>query len=96
MEYMEYQEVQVPEEIQAKLEKLREAQDLANPPILGAVGFFDWVNKMSKEEGWSVVWQGFNFPYLVLERKVFVMDEKVKEEVQKYHTNLLSRHIIDI
>ena len=81
MEYMEYQEVRVPAEIEDKLAKLSEAQDLENPPTLGAAGFFDWVNKMSREEGWSVVWQGFNFPYLVLERKASVVDEEAVKQV---------------
>ncbi len=90
MTYMEYREVRVPTEIEAKLEELSQAEGLQTPPTLGAAGFFEWVTKMSREEGWSVVWQGFHFPYVVLEREVIV------EEVQKYHTNLLSRHIIDI
>lgn len=83
MEYMEYQELRVPADIEEKLAKLTEAQDQANPPTLGAAGFFDWVNKISRKDGWSVVWQGFNFPYLVVERKVFALDQAVEKEKEK-------------
>lgn len=70
MSYMEYKEVQVPDEMRQKLDAMAKANDPANPPTLGAVGFFEWLNAFAKDEGWSAVWQGFNFPYLVLEREV--------------------------
>lgn len=74
--YMEYQEVQVPNEIQERLEKLSQEASPSTPATLGAAGFFTWLTKLSRDEGWRVVWQGFNFPYIVLEREVS------KKEVQ--------------
>lgn len=68
--YTEYKETQVPVEVVNKFNELVEAQDPNNPPTFGAAGLFDWLNKMSREEGWCVVWQGFNFPFIVLERDV--------------------------
>jgi hypothetical protein len=76
---MEYKEVEVPNDIQARLEELRENSSPEEPATLGACGFFEWVTKLSREEGWCPIWQGFNFPYLALEREV----EEEEEEVEK-------------
>lgn len=73
--HMEYKEVKVPEEVAQRLEEMASKGDAENPPTLGAAGFFDWLNELSRTEGWRAVWQGFNFPYIVLEREV------VSEEV---------------
>lgn len=70
MTYTEYQEVTVPQEIQDKLAELQQKADPANPATLSGAGFFDWLNKKSKEEGWRPVWPGFHFPFIVLEREV--------------------------
>lgn len=75
--YMETKEVKLPEEVAARLEELAQAGDPNNPPTLGEAGFFDWLNDLSKNEGWRAVWSCFNFPFLVLEREVPV------EEVEK-------------
>lgn len=69
MTYMEYEEVKVPDNIVAKIEEAREKGEVMT---LGDAGVFEWLNKLSREDGWRVVWQGFNFPYLVLEREVVV------------------------
>lgn len=75
MKYMEYKEVQVPEDVQQKLTELQESQDANTTPTLGAAGFFDWLNAISRDDGWHAVWQGFNFPYLVLEREVITEED---------------------
>ncbi len=67
MKYFEFKEVKIPEEIMQKLEKGAEA---GQPVTLGAAGVFDWLTQLSKDEGWRPVWNGFNFPFLVLEREV--------------------------
>lgn len=77
MSYMEYKEVQVPEKIQTRLEELSSTATPENPSTLGGAGLFDWLTSLSRDEGWRVVWQGFNFPFIVLEREV------VAEEVEK-------------
>ncbi len=76
MSYKEYKEVQAPKEVQDKFLEIQSGGDPKNPPTFGAAGLFDWLNKLSKEEGWNVVWPGFHFPFLVLEREV-------EEEVEK-------------
>jgi hypothetical protein len=93
MKYMEYKEVEVPSEVQARLAELQENSSPETPATLGACGFFEWITKLSREEGWRPVWQGFNFPYLALEREVnkprevFHQDEELvpnlEEEVEK-------------
>jgi hypothetical protein len=70
MSYTEYKEVEVPKEVQEKLMQLQQLSSPDQPATLSASGFFDWLNKLSKDEGWTAVWQGFNFPYIVLERQV--------------------------
>ena len=70
MSYMEYKEVKVPADVREKLDAMANAKDPANPPTLGASGFFEFLNALAKDEGWRAVWAGFNFPYLVLEREV--------------------------
>tara|TARA_R110002126_G_C10490983_1_gene504848 strand:- start:79239 stop:79472 length:234 start_codon:yes stop_codon:yes gene_type:complete len=70
MSYMEYKEVKVPDNVREKLDAMQQANDPTNPPTLGSAGFFEWLNTLAKDEGWSAVWSGFNFPYLVLEREV--------------------------
>jgi len=70
MDYMEYKEVKVPDEVREKLDAMAAANDPTNPPTLGGAGFFEWLNGLAKDEGWRAVWSGFNFPYLVLEREV--------------------------
>lgn len=77
MRYMEYKEVETPDDVQTRLEKMRETGNPNEPATLGAAGFFEWLTKLSREEGWRAVWQGFHFPYIVLEREV------VEEEVEK-------------
>lgn len=77
MRYMEYKEVKAPDEVQARLEKMRESGDPSNPATLGNAGFFEWLTKLSREEGWRAIWASFGFPYIVLEREV------VEEEVEK-------------
>lgn len=69
---MEYEEIEVPEEIQNRLEQLAQmqSQEKEHRPTLGNAGFFDWLNKRSREDGWRIVWHGFNFPYVVFEREV--------------------------
>lgn len=74
-QFREYQEVQVPEEVVNKFNQLVEKGDPNEPATFGAAGLFDWFNQLAREGGWRVVWQGFNFPYVVLERDV--------EEVEK-------------
>jgi hypothetical protein len=76
---MEYKELKAPEEILTRLTEMQNEEGRSEPATLGEAGFFDWVNKLSQDEGWSIVWQAFNFPYLVLEREVSVA---VPEEVQ--------------
>ena len=75
--YMEYKEFEVPEEVQNRLEKLAEmgSADPQTRPTLANAGFFEWLNKLSREEGWRVVWNAFQFPYVVLEREVAVEAE---------------------
>lgn len=70
MKYMEYKEVKSPDEVEVRFEKMREVGDPSNPATLGAAGFFDWLTKLSREEGWRPVWASFSFPYIVLEREV--------------------------
>lgn len=72
MSYMEYKEFQVPESVQQTLEELSSKGEAAT---LGAGGFFEWLNGLAKEEGWRAVWQGFNYPFIVLEREVVVVEE---------------------
>ena len=76
MSYMEYKEVQVPEEIVNRLREMSEASTPEAPATFGAVGVFDWMNQQAREGGWRVVWQGFNFPFVVFEREV--VEEEVK------------------
>ncbi|MHA2063127.1 MAG: hypothetical protein ACXABY_01980 [Candidatus Thorarchaeota archaeon] len=87
MKYMEYTELQTPDDVQTRLEKMREIGDPKSPATLGAAGFFEWVTKLSREEGWRPVWQGFNFPYLVFEREVDkpreVLHSNPEEEIEK-------------
>lgn len=66
MTSMEYKELKLPEEILTKLEKSAES---GTPITLGEAGVFDWLTKLSRDEGWRIVWQGFNFPYVILERE---------------------------
>lgn len=66
--YMKCEEVKVPDEILTKLEK---SSAMGQPMTFGEAGVFDWINKKA-EEGWRVVWQAFNFPFLVFEREVVV------------------------
>lgn len=66
MSYMEYQEVQVPQKIRDFLDK----HSPENPVTLGDSGLFEWLNELARDEGWRVVWQGFNVHYIVLEREV--------------------------
>lgn len=66
MRSMEYREVKIPDEIMTKLEKSAET---GSPMTLGEAGVFDWLTKLSASEGWHIVWQGFNFPYVILERE---------------------------
>lgn len=66
MTAMEYREVKIPDEIMKKLE---DAAGEGKPMTLGEAGVFDWLNKLSASEGWRAVWQGFNFPYIILERE---------------------------
>lgn len=63
----EFKEVKIPAEILAKLE---ESAEKGAPITLGEAGVFDWLTQLSATEGWLPVWQGFNFPYVVLERDV--------------------------
>tara|TARA_S200002703_G_scaffold131581_1_gene119183 strand:+ start:424 stop:657 length:234 start_codon:yes stop_codon:yes gene_type:complete len=77
MNYMEYKEVKVPDEVREKLDAMAAKNDPTNPPTLGSAGFFEWLNELAKNEGWRAVWSGFNFPYLVLEREV-VLEEAEK------------------
>lgn len=69
MTYTEYKEIEVPSEIQQKLQELQENATPESPATLGAAGLFDWLTKLSREEGWRPVWQGFHFPFIVLERE---------------------------
>ena len=68
--YMEYKEVRLPSEFLTRLEELSEAGDPDNPPVLSGTGFFDWLNKLAKTEGWRMVWSAYNYPYIVLEREI--------------------------
>jgi len=68
MRYMEYKEFEIPDEVKTRLEKLAEI----GQATYGAAGLFDWLTKLSQEEGWRVAWPTFNFPYVVLEREVVV------------------------
>ncbi len=89
MNYMEYKEVQVPKEIMDNLEKLSQEATPENPATLGEAGVFDWLNEQARNNRWRVVWQGFNFPFVVFEREVV-------EEVENQHTILTYCHIIEI
>ncbi len=71
MSYMEYKEVQVPKEMLNKMRELSNAATPENPATFGDAGVFDWMNEQAREDGWRVVWQGFNFPFVVFEREVF-------------------------
>ena len=66
MIYFEYKEVKIPEEI---LKKIEDSANNNTVMTLGQAGVFDWLTLLSKTEGWRVVWQGFTFPYIVLERE---------------------------
>ena len=76
MRYMEYSEVQVPKEILARLEKLSQEATPDTPATLGAAGVFEWMTEQSRKDGWRVVWQGFNFPFVIFEREVIVEEVK--------------------
>jgi hypothetical protein len=65
--HKEYKEVKTPDEI---LKKIDAALESGKPITLGEAGLFDWLNKLSETDGWSVVWQAFNFPMIVLERNI--------------------------
>jgi hypothetical protein len=65
--YVEVKEVKIPEEILAKLEESAKTGEVLT---LGEAGVFEWLTKLSREAGWRPVWQGFNFPYVILEREV--------------------------
>lgn len=68
-EYMEYKECEIPKDIQSKLEDM--AKDPNQVATLGGAGVFDWLNKLSKEEGWRPVWHTFgSLPFIVLERTI--------------------------
>lgn len=73
MKYMEYKEVKIPQEmldtIQGALAKMQESGE-GEPPTMGDVGVMKWLTRLSKDEGWRVVWQAFNYPFFVLEREV--------------------------
>lgn len=71
--HMEYAEFKLPDDILAKIQNsVEEAQnDPAKTPItLGEAGVMDWLTNMSRTNGWRAVWNGFNFPYIVMEREV--------------------------
>ncbi len=86
MKYMEYKEVKSPDEVEVRFEKMREVGDPSKPATLGAAGFFDWLTKLSREEGWRPVWASFSFPYIVLEREVSkpreVLHSNPEEEIE--------------
>lgn len=71
---MEYQEVQIPEDILKRLENAATsaAEDSRQQPMtFGEAGVFDWLNTQA-EDGWRVVWQAFNFPFIVFEREIVI------------------------
>lgn len=71
MKYMEYQEFEVPAEIQTKLEEMAQnPTGPQGPATLGKAGMFEWMNELSRTEGWSAVWQAFQFPFIVMQREV--------------------------
>ncbi len=63
MTYMEYKEVKIPQDCLDKL-------DSGEAETLSHAGVFTWLNQLARDEGWRVVWTGFNFPFLILEREV--------------------------
>jgi len=74
--HMEYKEVQIPEEIVNRMREISGTATPEKPATFGAAGVFDWLNEQSREGGWRVVWQGFNFPFVVLEREVWTTTDK--------------------
>ena len=72
MSYMEYVEVKIPEEVLARLEELaKKSADVSGEQVtLTEGGFFDWLNKKAKDDGWRMVWSAFRFPFVTLEREV--------------------------
>ena len=74
MRYMQYEEFQVPEEMQQKLADMSEAMandqsGTVKPATLHRAGVFEWITNLSKE-GWTPVWAAFVYPFLVFEREV--------------------------
>jgi hypothetical protein len=65
--YMEYKEFRIPDEIISKLEA---GATNSQPMTLGDAGVFNWLSDLSKSQGWRVVWQALNFPFVILEREV--------------------------
>lgn len=69
--YMEYREFQIPEEIMAKLEESAEAAQQGGKVLtLGEAGVMEWLTNLSKNEGWEVIWSTFNFPFVVVQRRI--------------------------
>lgn len=71
MTYMEYKEVEVPEEVRKRVSELvKDGQDVAGA-LLSNSGFLDWLNKLTRRSGWRAVWSTLRFPVsIVLEREV--------------------------
>ena len=63
----EYKEFEVPVEMQDKLRSMAGSE--TEQATLGGAGVIGWVNKLSSE-GWTPVWQAFQFPFLIFEREV--------------------------
>lgn len=69
--FVEVREFQVPDEIQEKLSQMSEQAQAGGPPVtLTAGGVFDWMNQLSRDEGWRPVWSTFQYPFIVMEREV--------------------------
>ncbi len=75
MKRFEFKEVKVPQDLLDKLQQsaIVASQDEtgeARPLTLGQAGVFDWLTRLSKEEGWCPVWETYQFPYIVLQREI--------------------------
>lgn len=75
MSYMEYKEFRIPADMQSKIDSIS-SEDRGMTEVISEAGVFDWINKLSREEGWRPVWQTFQIPFLVMEREII---EEVKD-----------------
>lgn len=69
--YYIYDEVEIPQEILKKLEEsaIKAQEDFGSRAItLKEAGLYDWINKMSKDDGWELFY--LVFPNVILRKQI--------------------------